>query len=69
MNLLAGRRLVPELLQRDARGERMAAEIERLLGDRDARETQLRGLREVRASLGEPGAARRVAEEVARAMG
>jgi lipid-A-disaccharide synthase len=69
VNILAGRGLVPELLQRDASPERMAAEVERLLGDRDAREEQLRGLREVRASLGEPGAARRVAEEVARAMG
>jgi lipid-A-disaccharide synthase len=69
VNILAGRGLVPELLQRDANPERMAAEVERLLGDRAAREEQLRGLREVRDSLGEPGAARRVAEEVARAMG
>jgi lipid-A-disaccharide synthase len=69
VNILAGRGLVPELLQRDASPERMAAEIERLLGDRGAREAQLRGLREVRASLGEPGAAERVAAEVARAMG
>jgi len=69
VNILAGRGLVPELLQRDASPERMAAEIERLLGDRAAREAQLEGLREVRASLGEPGAARRVAEEVARVMG
>ena len=69
VNILAGRGLVPELLQGDASPERMAAEIERLLGDGAAREAQLRGLRDVRASLGEPGAARRVAEEVARAMG
>ena len=69
VNILAGRGLVPELLQREASPERMAAEVERLLGDRAAREEQLRGLREVRDSLGEPGAARRVAEEVARAMG
>jgi len=69
VNILAGRTLVPELLQRDASPERMAAEIERLLADRGAREAQLEGLRAVRASLGEPGAARRVAEEVARAMG
>ena len=68
VNILAGRGLVPELLQRDASPERMAAEIERLLGDRVAREAQLQGLREVRASLGEPGAAERVAAEVARAM-
>jgi lipid-A-disaccharide synthase len=66
VNLLAGRRLVPELLQREANGERMAAELERLLDDRAAREEQIAGLRSVRASLGEPGAARRVAEEIAR---
>jgi lipid-A-disaccharide synthase len=64
VNILVGRGLVPELLQREASPERMAAEVERLLGDRVARDAQLAGLREVRASLGEPGAARRVAEEV-----
>jgi lipid-A-disaccharide synthase len=68
VNILAGRGLVPELLQREASPERMAAEIERLLGDRGAREAQLEGLREVRASLGEPGAAERVAAEVARVL-
>jgi lipid-A-disaccharide synthase len=68
VNILAGRGIVPELLQGDASPERMAAEVERLLHDRGAREAQLAGLREVRASLGEPGAARRVAEEVSRAM-
>jgi lipid-A-disaccharide synthase len=66
VNLLAGRRLVPELLQGDARGERMANEIDRLLDDPAARDAQLAGLREVRASLGAPGAPRRVAEEIAR---
>jgi lipid-A-disaccharide synthase len=66
VNLLAGRRLVPELLQGEANGKRMAAEIERLLGDRAAREEQIAGLLTVRASLGEPGAAKRVAEEIAR---
>ena len=64
VNILAGKKLVPELLQGEASPERMAAEVERLLGDRAAREAQLEGLREVRASLGEPGAPRRVAEEV-----
>jgi hypothetical protein len=43
----------------------MAAEVERLLGDGPARAEQLRGLEEVRASLGAPGAPRRVAEELA----
>jgi lipid-A-disaccharide synthase len=69
VNLLAGRRIVPELLQGEARGERMALELDRLLGDPVAREAQLAGLREVRASLGEPGAPRRVADEIARYLG
>ncbi len=69
VNILAGRGLVPELLQREASPERMAAEIERLLGDGAAREAQLDGLRAVRASLGEPGAARKVAEEIVGVMG
>jgi len=64
VNLLAGRTLVPELLQRQASPDRMAAEIERLLADGEARATQLRGLEEVRGMLGAPGAPRRVAEEV-----
>ena len=43
VNILAGRGLVPELLQGEASPERMAAEMERLLGDRAARETAARG--------------------------
>jgi lipid-A-disaccharide synthase len=65
VNILAGRAVVPELLQAQASPARMAAEAERLLSDAGAREAQLRGLVEVRGTLGEPGAARRVAEEVA----
>jgi lipid-A-disaccharide synthase len=68
VNLLAGRTLVPELLQRQASPERMAAELLPLLDDGQARAAQLRGLEEVRASLGEPGAPRRVAEELARSL-
>ncbi|HSN16200.1 MAG TPA: lipid-A-disaccharide synthase [Anaeromyxobacteraceae bacterium] len=65
VNLLAGRRVVPELLQTEASADRMAAELEALLAAGPAREAQLAGLREVRGSLGEPGAPLRVAEEVA----
>jgi len=69
VNILAGRGIVPELLQGEASPERMAGELLRLLEDPAAREAQLAGLREVRASLGEPGAARRVADEVLGVMG
>jgi len=68
VNILAGRTVVPELLQQEASPERMAAEIERLLSDPGARRAQLDALAEVRRSLGEPGAARRVAEEIAGAL-
>jgi lipid-A-disaccharide synthase len=65
VNILAGRIVVPELLQSEASPARMAEEAERLLSDAGARDAQLRALAEVRRTLGEPGAARRVAEEVA----
>jgi len=65
VNILAGRAVVPELLQAEASPARMAEEAERLLSDAGAREAQVRGLVEVRRTLGEPGAARRVAEEIA----
>jgi lipid-A-disaccharide synthase len=69
VNLLAGRTVVPELLQAQASPARMAEELERLLSDPGARERQLEGLREVRQRLGEPGAPRRVAEEIDRMAG
>ncbi len=68
VNILAGRTIVPELLQQEASPERMALEIERLLSDPGARRAQLDGIAEVRRSLGEPGAAHRVAEEIAGAL-
>ncbi|HET9553258.1 MAG TPA: lipid-A-disaccharide synthase [Anaeromyxobacteraceae bacterium] len=68
VNLLAGRRVVPELLQTEASAARMAAELEAVLAEGPAREAQLAGLREVRAALGAPGAPERVAREVAEVL-
>jgi len=68
VNLLAGRRVVPELLQGAASPERMAAELEAVLSDGPARQAQLDGLQEVRARLGEPGAPERVARELVEVM-
>ena len=69
VNLLAGRGVVPELLQGDATPARIAAELEAVLGPGPAREAQLSGLREVRDALGPPGAPQRVAEELALVLG
>jgi len=59
VNLLAERELVPELLQDAATPEAMAQAVENVLARRDE---LLSGYREVRAKLGGPGAAGRVAE-------
>lgn len=62
-NLVAERRLVPELVQWDATPERLAAETERLWPSA-AREAMRKGLGEVRHRLGLPGASARAAEEI-----
>lgn len=62
-NLIAGRRLVPELLQGELTAAAVATHVRRLLDDAGAREEMLAGLREVRAKLGESGCSERVAEE------
>jgi len=51
VNLIAGRRVVPEMIQRDMSAGRLAAEAERLLNDPAERESQRRGLAEVAARL------------------
>ncbi|MDH4266404.1 MAG: lipid-A-disaccharide synthase, partial [Deltaproteobacteria bacterium] len=62
VNIVAGRRVVPELLQHEAKGERIAAEVLKILEDESARQEVLQGLAEVRDKLGTPGAAERVAQ-------
>ena len=63
-NLIAGRRLVSELIQGGFTGAAVAAEALRLLEDAGARARMKEGLGEVRRRLGEPGASARAAEEV-----
>jgi lipid-A-disaccharide synthase len=62
VNIIAGKTLVPELVQDDATAEKMAAEVKAILSDRQ-RSDAIRGeLAGIRQKLGEPGAASRAAE-------
>jgi lipid-A-disaccharide synthase len=60
-NILADRPICPELIQREATPERIAALAWELLTEPEIREKQLRGLREVTEMLGPPGAVDRAA--------
>jgi lipid-A-disaccharide synthase len=68
VNLIAGRRVVPELEQHDFTPERVAAEALRLLSDEGAASTMRRELARVRELLGGPGASERAAEAVAEVL-
>jgi lipid-A-disaccharide synthase len=67
-NLIAGRRIVPELIQHDFTPERVAAEVRSILEEPDRRESMKRDLEDVRRKLGSPGASGRAAEAVARVL-
>jgi len=60
-NIVAGKKVVPELLQQEARGERIAEEALRILNDEAYRREMVAALTEVREKLGAAGAAERVA--------
>ena len=68
-NIVAGRRIVPELLQDDVNPEAIAAETVRLLIDGEARRQVLADLEEVHTKLGETGAVNRVAEVILEVAG
>jgi lipid-A-disaccharide synthase len=63
-NLVAGRRIVPELIQDDFTPERTAEETVTLLTDEHKRAEMVAALREVRQQLGSPGATARAADTV-----
>jgi lipid-A-disaccharide synthase len=63
-NLVAGRRIVPELIQDGFTPERTAEEAIALLTDTEKRTEMCKALAEVRAQLGAPGASARAAEAV-----
>jgi lipid-A-disaccharide synthase len=63
VNIIAGRRVVPELLQSEVSGDRIAREVRALIEpDRYAQVRE--DLREVKTKLGEAGASHRAAEAI-----
>jgi lipid-A-disaccharide synthase len=64
VNLIAGRRAVPELIQNDFTPQRVAAEVLRLLNNPAARKSFRHDLAEVRQRLGPPGAVDRAADAI-----
>jgi lipid-A-disaccharide synthase len=54
VNLIAGERVVPELVQQDFTPEKVVAEVNRILPDGEPREQMLRSLRTVKARLKGP---------------
>jgi lipid-A-disaccharide synthase len=63
-NIIAGRRIVPELLQGDANPDSIAGEALRIVCEQETRERILAGLLEVREKLGQTGAVSRVAQVI-----
>ena len=72
VNLIAGRAVVPELIQDDFTPQRLAVEAESLLsgspGDNSRVSEMKRGLQEVQNLLGPPGAVERAADEISRLL-
>lgn len=64
VNLIAEKRVVPELVQDDFTPQAVADETLRLLQDPNARNSQRAGLAEVRRRLGPPGAVERAADQI-----
>jgi len=68
-NILAGRMIVPELLQGQATAPAMAREALRILRDEGARRAMIEDLAKIRQSLGEPGASQRAARIISGRLG
>lgn len=69
VNILAGRRVVPEFVQHEARADRIIPEAINLAGDTSERARMLEDLDAVRTKLGGPGASERAAREILETLG
>jgi len=64
VNLVAGKRIVPELIQKDVNPKRIAEEALRILKDSAFQQKMVESIVEVRQRLGNPGAVQRAARIV-----
>jgi lipid-A-disaccharide synthase len=64
-NIIAGRTIVPELLQYNMTPEKVSASVIDILTHEDKKSKMLSDLKDVRISLGAPGASTRAAEAIA----
>jgi lipid-A-disaccharide synthase len=60
-NIVAGKTVVPELIQEDVSGNRIAAEAMDILTDAERKQEMIKELAAIRSKLGNPGAARKAA--------
>jgi lipid-A-disaccharide synthase len=63
-NIIAGKTIVPELIQEDANGNRIAAEALDILTDAERKQEMIKELTAIRSKLGNHGAARKTAQLV-----
>lgn len=62
VNIVAGKKIIPEFVQFRARPKKIAPEVLRILGDQKELQKITSNLNSVKSSLGEPGAASRAAQ-------
>lgn len=62
VNIVAGKTVVPELIQGDASGKRIAGEALAILNSKEKKQKMIKELEALRDKLGEPGAAGRAAQ-------
>jgi lipid-A-disaccharide synthase len=62
VNIIAGKTIVPELIQDEATGERIALEALAILTNDEKKQQIIKELNSIRAKLGNPGAAIRAAK-------
>ena len=62
VNLIAGRRLVPEFIQDECSPEKIVDAVSPLLDKSPEREAMLQGFKELKQTLGEPGVSERVTD-------